>query len=46
MIVICMIISGVCLGYEIYLFIKGKNMLRKVSKDKDESLQNVTVEEI
>lgn len=46
MIVICVIVSGVCLGYEIYLLLKGKNKMRRVSKVKEDSMQNVTIEEI
>lgn len=35
MIVICVIVSGVCLGYEIYSFIKEKIMMQKITKEKE-----------
>ena len=45
MIVICVVVSGVCLGYEIYLFAREKLGLRKVGvKVKEDSFHNITLE--
>ena len=43
MIVVCVVVSGVCLVYEIYLLLKGKMMKKKIVTS-GESFHNLTME--
>ena len=43
MIVLCVVVSGVCLVYEIYLLLRGKMKKKKVVES-GESFENMTME--